>query len=76
VTYAGVAYLLWHGELPNEKELDALRQQMAAARSLNSLRAPAHLGHQLWRQLIAGVGGRLSCRVTPGPLAAPTSAPR
>src|SRR5439155_31358 len=29
------AYLLWHGELPTEKELDALRQQMAAARKLN-----------------------------------------
>ncbi len=35
VSYEEVAYLLWHGELPNEKELDALRQQMAAARSLN-----------------------------------------
>jgi citrate synthase len=35
VSYEEVAYLLWHGELPNESELDALRQQMAAARSLN-----------------------------------------
>jgi citrate synthase len=35
VTYEEVAYLLWHGELPNEKELDALRQQMAAGRRLN-----------------------------------------
>jgi citrate synthase len=33
-SYEEVAYLLWHGELPNEKELDALRQQMAASRSL------------------------------------------
>jgi citrate synthase len=35
VSYEEVAYLLWHGELPNEKELDALHQQMAAARKLN-----------------------------------------
>ena len=35
VSYEEVAYLLWHGELPNESELDALRQQMAAARNLN-----------------------------------------
>lgn len=34
-TYEETAYLLWHGELPNEKELDALRQQMAAGRNLN-----------------------------------------
>jgi citrate synthase len=34
-SYEEVAYLLWHGELPNESELDALRQQMAAARNLN-----------------------------------------
>ena len=33
-SYEEVAYLLWHGELPNETELDALRQQMAAARPL------------------------------------------
>src|SRR3989440_5565481 len=35
-TYEEVAYLLWHGELPNEKELEALRKQMAGARSLNA----------------------------------------
>ncbi len=34
-SYEEIAHLLWHGELPNEKELDALRQQMAAARTLN-----------------------------------------
>jgi citrate synthase len=34
-SYEEAAYLLWNGELPNEKELDALRQQMAAARKLN-----------------------------------------
>ena len=34
VTFEEVAYLLWHGELPNQKELDALKQQMAAARHL------------------------------------------
>jgi citrate synthase len=34
-TFEEVAYLLWHGELPTEEELDALRQQMAAARKLN-----------------------------------------
>ncbi|HKW59407.1 MAG TPA: citrate/2-methylcitrate synthase [Candidatus Dormibacteraeota bacterium] len=33
-SYEEAAYLLWHGELPNEKELDALRQQMSAARRL------------------------------------------
>ena len=35
VGYEEVAYLLWNGELPNEKQLDALRQQMAVARELN-----------------------------------------
>src|SRR3989454_8154626 len=35
-TYEEVAYLLWHGELPTEKELAALRRQMAAARKLNT----------------------------------------
>jgi citrate synthase len=35
VSYEEVAYLLWNGELPNEKELDALRQQMANGRELN-----------------------------------------
>ncbi len=35
VTYEEVAYLLWHGELPNEKQLDALRQLMAGTRKLN-----------------------------------------
>src|SRR5881409_4429586 len=33
-SYEEIAHLLWHGELPNEQELDALRQQMAAARPL------------------------------------------
>jgi citrate synthase len=33
-SYEEAAYLLWHGELPNEKDLDALRQQMADARRL------------------------------------------
>src|SRR5438876_12230475 len=35
VSYEEVAYLLWHGELPNESELDALRQHMVAVRNLN-----------------------------------------
>jgi citrate synthase len=35
VSYEEVAYLLWNGELPNEKELDVLRQQMARARELS-----------------------------------------
>jgi len=35
VTYEEVAYLLWHGELPDTAELDAQRKQMAAARALN-----------------------------------------
>ena len=35
VSYEEVAYLLWHGELPDEKELDALRQQLARSRAFN-----------------------------------------
>jgi citrate synthase len=35
VSYEEVAHLLWNGELPNEMELDALRQRMAKARELN-----------------------------------------
>src|SRR3981081_974951 len=35
VTFEEVAYLLWHGDLPNQSELDTLKQQMAAARHLN-----------------------------------------
>jgi citrate synthase len=35
VTYEEVAYLLWHGELPDTAQLEALRKQMAAARALN-----------------------------------------
>ena len=38
-SFEEVAFLLWHGELPNEKELDVLRQQMAAARNLNQFAA-------------------------------------
>jgi len=33
-SFEETAYLLWHGELPNKQGLDALRQQMAAARKL------------------------------------------
>ena len=33
-SYEEAAYLLWHGELPNEKELDDLRKHMARARKL------------------------------------------
>jgi len=33
--YEEAAYLLWHGELPAESELAALRRQMSNARSLN-----------------------------------------
>jgi citrate synthase len=36
VTYDEVAYLLWHGELPNKTELEAQHQQMAGARRLNA----------------------------------------
>ena len=35
-SYEEVAYLLWHGELPTKAELDALRHQMALARSLTN----------------------------------------
>ena len=35
VAYEEVAYLLWHGELPNQAELNELCKQMAAARRLN-----------------------------------------
>ena len=34
-SFEETAYLLWHGELPNEKELESLRQQMAKALRLN-----------------------------------------
>jgi citrate synthase len=34
-SYEEVAYLLWHGDLPNQAELGALRQQMARGRKLN-----------------------------------------
>ena len=34
-SYEEVAYLLWHGELPDQAALDALRKQMSAARHLN-----------------------------------------
>src|SRR4029077_5110024 len=33
-TFEEVAYLLWHGELPNIAELAALKKQMAACRNL------------------------------------------
>ena len=35
VTYEEVAYLLWHGSLPNEAQLDELRRQLGAGRRLN-----------------------------------------
>ena len=35
VSYEEVAFLLWHGELPNEKQLDALRHELAERRNLN-----------------------------------------
>ena len=35
VTYEEVAYLLWHGNLPNETQLDELHKQLAAGRHLN-----------------------------------------
>lgn len=35
VSYEEVAYLLWHGSLPNKTQLDALCQQMSASRKLN-----------------------------------------
>jgi len=40
-SFEEVAYLLWHGELPNEKELDELHQRMGTARSLNKSAAGA-----------------------------------
>src|ERR1700704_4704891 len=36
VTFEEVAYLLWHGELPNAAQLDALKHQMAACRNLTN----------------------------------------
>ena len=35
VSYEEVAYLLWHGELPNQSALNSHCKQMAAARGLN-----------------------------------------
>jgi len=34
-SFEEVAYLLWHGELPDQGQLDALRKQMSLARRLN-----------------------------------------
>ena len=34
ISFEETAYLLWNGELPNGSQLDALRQEMAAARKL------------------------------------------
>jgi citrate synthase len=34
-SYEEIAYLLWHGDLPNPAQLDALRQQMGKGRRLN-----------------------------------------
>jgi citrate synthase len=34
VQFEEVAYLLWHGKLPNQAEFDALKAEMAAARQL------------------------------------------
>jgi citrate synthase len=34
VTFEEVAYLLWHGKLPNQAELDELRAEMSTARDL------------------------------------------
>jgi citrate synthase len=42
-SFEEVAYLLWHGELPNASQLEELRRQMAAARPLNE-QARAALG--------------------------------
>ena len=36
VSFEETAYLLWHGELPDQGQLDALRKQMSAARRLNA----------------------------------------
>src|SRR6202030_2281039 len=35
LTFEEVAYLLWHGTLPNQAELDALKKQMASGRHLS-----------------------------------------
>ncbi|GAC1688727.1 MAG: citrate synthase/methylcitrate synthase [Candidatus Dormibacteraceae bacterium] len=43
-TYEEVAYLLWHGTLPNEVELDELRRQLAAGRHLNEAANATLLG--------------------------------
>ncbi len=34
ISFEETSYLLWNGELPNRSQLDALRQEMAAARKL------------------------------------------
>ena len=36
VGFEEVAYLLWHGELPDKEQLDALRHQIGSARRLNA----------------------------------------
>lgn len=52
VDFEEVAFLLWHGRLPNRAEYDSLRQEMAAARDLpapvlNALREIAPLGEPM-----------------------------
>src|SRR3989454_4138248 len=47
--YEEIAHLLWHGELPNENELDTPRQQMAAAPTL----------HQSARGALVGMDGQV-----------------
>jgi len=42
-SFEEVAYLLWHGELPNRRQLEELQRQMAGSRSLNE-QARAALG--------------------------------
>ena len=52
VDFEEVAFLLWHGRLPNRAEYNTLRQEMAAARDLpapllNALREIAPLGEPM-----------------------------
>jgi citrate synthase len=46
-SFEEVAYLLWHGELPDSKELEDLKQQMVAHRALNEQALAASGGLRL-----------------------------
>ena len=69
-TFEEVAYLLWHGRLPNRAELDATRSAMAAQRALPSavLEMLRGVPHNAWpMDVLRTAVSSLSLYVPPGP---------